>query len=86
MVSGTYTGTLAARDTIQVSANGSTWVDATAGAGTWTANVTLLPGEHTLAVRTVDDAGNIASGTGHAYDLQNGGGGSVGTTRHRWGG
>jgi hypothetical protein len=81
MVSGTYTGTLAAGDTIQVSANGSTWVDATAAAGAWTANVTLLPGEHTLAVRTVDDAGNIASGTGHAYDLEDaGGGGSVGTT------
>ena len=75
-VSGTYTGTLAAGDVIQVSANGSTWVGATAGAGTWTADVTLLPGEHTLSVRTVDDAGNIVNGTGHAYDLQNSGGGS----------
>jgi Ca2+-binding RTX toxin-like protein len=79
-VSGTYTGTLAVGDTIQVSANGSTWVDATAAAGAWTANVTLLPGEHTLAVRTVDDAGSIMNGTGHAYDLEDGSGGSVGTT------
>ena len=75
-VSGTYTGTLETGDVIQVSANGSTWVGATAGAGTWTADVTLLPGEHTLSVRTVDDAGNIVNGTGHAYDLQNSGGGS----------
>ena len=81
-VSGTYTGTLADDDVIQVSANGSTWVNATtAGAGAWSANVTLLPGEHTLAVRTVDDAGNTANGTGHAYDLEDAGsGGSVGTT------
>jgi hypothetical protein len=68
-VSGTYTGALAAGDVIQVSADGSTWIGATAGAGTWTAGVTLLPGEHTLSVRTVDDVGNIVNGTGHAYDL-----------------
>jgi Ca2+-binding RTX toxin-like protein len=74
-VHGTYTGTLAASDVIQVSADGSTWVGAAAGAGAWTADVTLLPGEHTLAVRTVDDAGNIVNGTGHAYDLENGDGG-----------
>ena len=86
-VSGTYTGTLAAGDVIQVSANGSTWVSATAGAGAWTADVTLLPGEHTLSVRTVDDAGNIVNGIGHAYDLENGGGGSVGaeTTNESFG-
>jgi Ca2+-binding RTX toxin-like protein len=75
-VSGTYTGTLETGDVIQVSANGSTWVGATAGAGTWTADVTLLPGEHTLSVRTVDDAGNIVNGTSHAYDLENSSGGS----------
>ena len=75
-VNGTYTGALSAGDVIQVSANGSTWVGATAGAGTWTADVTLLPGEHTLSVRTVDDAGNIVNGASHAYDLQNSGGGS----------
>jgi Ca2+-binding RTX toxin-like protein len=80
MVSGTYTGALADGDTIQVSANGSTWIDATAAAGAWTANVTLFPGEHTLAVRTVDDAGNIVNGTGRAYDLEDGSGGGVGTT------
>jgi len=75
-VSGTYTGTLETGDVIQVSANGSTWVGATAGADTWTADVTLLPGEHTLSVRTLDDAGNIVNGAGHVYDLQNSGGGS----------
>ena len=77
-VNGTYTGTLASRDVIQVSANGSTWVSATAGTGTWTADVTLLPGEHTLSVRTVDDAGHIVNGTSHAYDLDLTGSAAVG--------
>ena len=74
-VKGTYTGTLAAGDVMQVSADGSKWVGATAAAGTWTAAVTLSPGEHTLSVRTVDHAGNIADGTGHAYNLESASGG-----------
>jgi len=68
-VKGTYAGALAPGDVIQVSADGSKWVGATAAAGTWTAGVTLSPGEHALSVRTVDSAGHIVNGTGHAYEL-----------------
>src|SRR4030095_14144628 len=68
-VKGTYAGALAPGDVIQVSADGSKWVGATAAAGTWTADLTLSPGEHTLSVRTVDSAGHIVNGTGHAYEL-----------------
>ena len=70
-VSGTYTGTLGAGEKIQVSANGgTTWVDATAGSGTWSASgVTLLAGTGTLLVQSIDTAGNAAAGTGHSYTL-----------------
>src|SRR5262249_62177495 len=70
-VSGTYTGTLGTGETIQVSSNGSTWINATASAGTWSASgVTLSAGTGTtLQVRTVDLAGNITSGAGHSYTL-----------------
>ena len=69
-VSGTYTGTLGANETIQVSSDGSTWINATASAGTWSASgVTLSAGTGTLQVRTIDLAGNITSGTGHSYTL-----------------
>ena len=69
-VSGSYTGTLGTGETIQVSTNGSTWIDATASAGTWSASgVTLSAGTGTLQVRTVDLAGNITSGTGHSFTL-----------------
>src|SRR5207247_11440035 len=38
-VSGTFTGSLGSGETIQVSADGgSTWVNATAGSGTWSAS------------------------------------------------
>src|SRR6185503_6043471 len=68
-VSGTFSGTLGS-DTIQVSADGTTWVDATAGSGTFSASgVTLSSGDGTLSVRTIDTAGNITSGTGHSYTL-----------------
>ena len=41
-VSGTFTGTLGVGEKIQVSVDGSTWIDATAGAGTFSAaGVTL---------------------------------------------
>ena len=44
-VSGSYSGTLGAGEKIQVSVNGTTWIDATAGAGTWSAiGVTLVAG------------------------------------------
>ena len=69
-VSGSYTGTLGTGETIQVSTNGSTWINATASAGTWSASgVTLSAGTGTLQVRTVDLAGNITSGTGHSFTL-----------------
>jgi VCBS repeat-containing protein len=69
-VSGTYTGTLGAGEAIQVSTNGSTWINATASAGTWSASgVTLSAGTGTLQIRTVDLAGNVTSGTGHSYTL-----------------
>jgi len=72
-VSGTFTGTLAAGEKIQVSADGgTTWVDATVGAGSsWTAGgVTLSSGSGTLSVRSLDTAGNTTAGTGHSYTLQ----------------
>jgi hypothetical protein len=69
-VSGTFTGALGAGEKIQVSADGTTWVDATAGAGTWLASgVTLSSGTGTLSVRTIDAAGNTTAGTGHSYTL-----------------
>src|SRR5262249_1232726 len=62
-VSGTYTGTLGAGETIQVSTDGSTWINATTSAGTWSASgVTLSAGTGALQVRTVDLAGNVTSG------------------------
>src|SRR5205085_969831 len=70
-VSGSYTGTLGTGETIQVSLDGTTWVDATADttASTFTADVTLSDGSQTLSVRTVDTAGNATAGSGHAYTL-----------------
>jgi hypothetical protein len=69
-VSGSYTGTLQAGEKIQVSADGTTWIDATAASGTWSANgVTLAVGNGTLSVRTIDAASNITAGTGHSYTL-----------------
>ena len=53
-----------------MSADGTTWVDATAGAGTWSASgVTLSAGAGTLSVRSIDAANNITAGTGHSYTL-----------------
>jgi hypothetical protein len=84
-VSGTYAGTLGSNEKIQVSVDGTTWVDATvtpepppatpdptpANGGTWTAGstVTLLTGNNTLSVHTIDAAGNVTAGTGHTYTL-----------------
>jgi Ca2+-binding RTX toxin-like protein len=69
-ISGTYAGTLGAGEKIQVSANGSTWVDATANSGTWSASGVALTGTGTtLSVRTTDMAGNTTAGTGHGYTL-----------------
>ena len=70
-VSGTFTGTLAAGEKIQVSADGgTTWVDAIPVGSTWSASgVTLAAGPGTLAVRTIDTASNTTTGSGHSYTL-----------------
>jgi hypothetical protein len=68
-VSGTYTGTLDSTESIQVSLDGGNWTTATAASNAWSASVTLQSGTHTLFVRTVDNAGNVTSGTGHSYTL-----------------
>ena len=69
-VSGSYSGTLGAGEKIQVSVNGITWIDATAGAGTWSASgVTLAAAAGTLSVRSIDAANNITAGNGHSYTL-----------------
>ena len=53
-----------------MSVDGTTWIDATAGAGTWSAiGVTLAAGTGTLSVRSIDTAGNTTAGTGHSYTL-----------------
>ena len=80
-VSGTFTGALGAGEKIQVSADGgATWVDATAGSGTWSASgVTLSAGTGTLSVRSIDTAGNTTAGTGHSYTLQTTGRAAVAT-------
>src|SRR5205823_3447604 len=69
-VSGTFTGTLGSGETIQVSANGSTWVLASFPTRRSSdLGVTLSAGANTLSVRTIDTAGNTTSGTGHSYTL-----------------
>ena len=79
-VSGSYSGTLGAGEKIQVSVDGTTWIDATAGAGTWSAiGVTLVAGAGTLSVRSIDTAGNTAAGIGHGYTLQTTGPSAVAT-------
>jgi len=71
-VSGTFTGSINAGEKIQISADGgSTWVDATAGSGTWSApGVTLSSGTWTFSSRTLDLAGNALAGATHTYTLQ----------------
>jgi hypothetical protein len=70
-VTGTFTGTLGAGESIQVTADGgTTWFTATTGSGTWSApGVTLSSGTNTLSVRTIDLAGNAMAGIGHSYAL-----------------
>src|SRR5437868_6957027 len=70
-VSGTFTGTLGAGESIQVSADGgTTWVTATPSGSTWSASgVTLAAGANTLSVRTLDTAGNSTAGTGNSTTL-----------------
>ena len=66
-MSGSYTGTLGAGEKIEVSVDGTTWIDATAGAGTWSAiGVTLAAGAGTLSVRSINAANNITAGNGQS--------------------
>jgi len=67
-ISGTFDGTLGSGEKIQVSANGSVWVDATPVGTVWAAaSVSLVPGNGTLTIRTVDTAGNAATGATRSY-------------------
>ena len=72
-VSGTYTGTLNAGETIQVSADGgTTWINAAADNAThsWSASgVTLTSSGTGLLVQTINATGNSRAGTGHSYTL-----------------
>src|SRR5690242_21964333 len=70
-VSGIFTGALGPDEKIQVSADGgTTWTDATAGTGTFSASgVNLLLGSGALSVRAIDVAGNTTAGSGHSYTL-----------------
>ncbi len=54
-----------------MSTNGSTWIDATASAGTWSASGVTLSAGTGIGCRFVpiDLAGNITSGTGHSFTL-----------------
>ena len=70
-VTGTFTGTLALGETIQVSANGgTTWINATVSGQTWTATgVTLGNGASQLITQTHSAGGANLAGTGHNYTL-----------------
>src|SRR5207253_944097 len=67
-VRGTFTGTLGSCETIQASANGSTWVPATVSGSTWSASgVTLSAGATLLSSRTTATASTTTTATGHSY-------------------
>ncbi|TRW91231.1 DUF4347 domain-containing protein [Candidatus Methylobacter oryzae] len=70
-LSGTYTGTLGAGETLQISLdNGTNWIPATTAAGgTWTLTGQTLSGSNTLKVRVADTAGNSSAVLSQAYVL-----------------
>ncbi|WP_343732683.1 Ig-like domain-containing protein [Duganella sp.] len=71
-ISGTYAGSLLAGQTVQVSVDGGTsWVNASASAGTWTSNtkLTLLSGTHEVLARVTDAAGNTSGVASSEYTL-----------------
>lgn len=70
-LSGTYTGTLGAGETLQISLdNGTNWIPATtATGGTWTLTGQTLSGSNTLKVRVADTAGNSSAVLSQAYVL-----------------
>ncbi|MBB4369391.1 hypothetical protein GGD63_002179 [Bradyrhizobium sp. cir1] len=69
-VTGTYTDALDPGESIQLSIDGTNWVTANAAGGVWSASGVILSGAGSLlSVRTIDLAGNIATGIGHSYVL-----------------
>ncbi|MEN5035388.1 cadherin-like domain-containing protein [Pseudomonas sp. TWI929] len=72
-VSGTFTGSLADGERIEVTADeGQTWVAALVDAAqhTWSAEgVVLSEGDNLLRVRTINDLGQVQSGFRHGYLL-----------------
>ena len=71
-VSGTFSGTLKAGESIQVSADGGAhWINASISGSSWSASgVTLISGAGSLITRTVDSQGHeLLAGASHAYVL-----------------
>lgn len=71
-ISGTYSGSLLAGQTLQVSVDGGTsWVNATAGAGSWSSStkLTLQSGTHEVMARVTDAAGNTSGVASSDYTL-----------------
>ena len=67
-VQGAFSGTLGVGESIQVSANGTNWVNATTAGSIWVASsVTLVAGSGTLTTRTIDAAGNATPGASRSY-------------------
>ena len=72
-VQGTYTGTLAAGESVQVSVdNGLTWHTANASAGAWTcSSFDPLSGNSTLVARVVNTQGLSSGSASHSYVYDN---------------
>lgn len=71
-ISGSYSGTLLAGYTLQVSVDGgTTWSNASASAGSWhtTSAVTLTSGTHEVQARVIDLAGNSSAVASADYKL-----------------
>jgi hypothetical protein len=72
-ISGTLSASTVTGETVQVSLDGSTWLDATnvVGQNTWTVDQTLTA-SNTLKVRVMDRAGNAGTERSQAYVLDTG--------------
>ncbi|NVM79389.1 hypothetical protein FHW83_005228 [Duganella sp. SG902] len=71
-ISGTYSGSLLAGQTLQVSVDGgASWVSATASAGSWSSStkLTLQSGTHEVLARVTDAAGNTSGVASSEYTL-----------------
>ncbi len=71
LVYGSLNQSLGSDEKVQVSADGTHWVDASVGGNQWNATVILADGTNTLSTRTIDAAGNVSSGGTHGYTLDN---------------